>query len=148
MEFVSHYGTARRKPPTAHRRERMTFWSVLIVDDSATIRRIICKLFMREGDFEVCGEAENGQQAIAKATELKPALIVTDLSMPVMNGLVATRILRKLMPNVPIILYSAHIDAYVEKEALAAGASAVVPKSDAVAVLIEKSRQLLHDLAA
>jgi DNA-binding NarL/FixJ family response regulator len=126
----------------------MTLWSVLIVDDSATIRGIICKLFMREGDFEVCGEAENGQQAIEKALALKPALIVTDLSMPVMNGLVATRILRKLMPNVPIILYSAHSDAYVEKEALAAGASAVVPKSDAVAVLIAKSRQLLHDLAA
>jgi len=148
MEFVPHRGAARRKPPTAHRRESMTLWSVLIVDDSPAIRKIICKLFMSEGDFEVCGEAENGQQAIAKALELKPALIVTDLSMPVMNGLVATRILRKLMPNVPIILYSAHIDPYVEKEALAAGASTVVPKSDAVAVLIGKSRQLLDDLAA
>src|SRR5579864_694353 len=74
MEFVSHHGTARGKPPTAHRRERMTLWSVLIVDDSATIRGIICKLFMREGDFEVCGEAENGQQAIEKALALKPAL--------------------------------------------------------------------------
>ena len=60
--------------------------------------------------------------AIEKALDLKPVLIVTDLSMPVMNGLVATRILRKLMPKVPIILYSAHIDPHVEKEALAAGA--------------------------
>ena len=126
----------------------MTVWSVLIVDDSPIIRKLICELFTREGDFEICGEAENGQQAIAKALELKPALIVTDLSMPVMNGLVATRILKKLMPNVPIILYSAHIDPYVEKEALAAGASAVVPKSDAVLLLIERSRCLLRDLAA
>lgn len=126
----------------------MTLWSVLIVDDSPAIRKVICELFMREGDFEVCGEAENGQQAIEKAQELKPALIVTDLSMPVMNGLVATRILRKLMPRVPIILYSAHIDAYVEKEALTAGALAVVPKSDVVALLIDRSRRLLQNLAA
>ena len=126
----------------------MTVWSVLIVDDSPIIRKVICELFTREGDFEICGEAENGQQAIAKALELKPALIVTDLSMPVMNGLVATRILRQLMPSVPIILYSAHIDRHVEKDALAAGASAVVPKSDAVLLLIERSRCLLRDLAA
>lgn len=126
----------------------MTLWSVLIVDDSPTIRKVICELFTREGDFEVCGEAENGQEAIEKALDLKPALIVTDLSMPVMNGLVATRILRKLMPMVPIILYSAHIDPHVEKEALAAGASAVVSKSDAVAQLIERSRRLLRDVAA
>ena len=147
MELVSHR-VARGEPPTAHRRERMTLWSVLIVDDSPAIRKVICELFMREGDFEVCGEAENGQQAIEKAQELKPALIVTDLSMPVMNGLVATRILRKLMPRVPIILYSAHIDAYVEKEALTAGALAVVPKSDVVALLIDRSRRLLQNLAA
>jgi len=121
----------------------MTAWSVLIVDDSPAIRKVICELFTREGDFEVCGQAENGQLAIEMAKELQPALIVTDLSMPVMNGLEATRILRKLMPEIPIILYSAHIDAYVEKEALAAGASAVVPKSEVVALLIARSRNLL-----
>jgi len=126
----------------------MTVWSVLIVDDNQTIRKVICQLFTREGDFEVCAEAENGQQAIEKALDSKPALIVTDLSMPVMNGLVATRILKRLMPQVPIILYSAYIDPHVEKEALAAGASAVVPKSDAVALLIERSRRLLRDVAA
>jgi CheY-like chemotaxis protein len=146
MELLSHQIAARA--PTAHRRERMTSWSVLIVDDSPTMRKVICELFTREGDFEVCGEAENGQAAIEKAVDLKPALIVTDLSMPVMNGLVATRILRKLMPKIPIILYSAHIDPHVEKEALAAGASAVVPKSDAVLLLIERSRRLLRNLAA
>jgi len=123
-------------------------WSVLIVDDSAAIRKIVCELFTREGDFEVCGAAENGQQAIDMAQRIKPALIVTDLSMPVMNGLDETRILRKQMPEIPVILYSAHIDAFVEKEALAAGASAVVPKSDVVDLLIARSRKLLQDRAA
>lgn len=126
----------------------MAPWPVLIVDDSAIIRKVICELFTREGDFEVCGEAENGQEAIELAQELKPALIVTDLSMPVMNGLDEARILRRLMPEIPIVLYSAHIDSLVEKEARAAGASAVVPKSEAVALLIERSRQLLEGRAA
>lgn len=126
----------------------MSAWSVLIVDDSEVIRKVICELFTREGDFEVCGEAENGQQAIEMAERIRPALIVTDLSMPVMNGLEETRILRERMPEIPIILYSAHIDSFVEKEALAAGASAVVPKSDVVALLIARSRDLLNHRAA
>ncbi len=126
----------------------MTVWSVLIVDDSPAIRKVVCELYTREGDFQVCGEAENGQQAIDMAQQLKPDIIVTDLSMPVMNGLVSTRILRKMMPEVPIILYSAHIDSFVEKEGLAVGASIVVPKSDAVALLIDRSRRLLQDRAA
>jgi len=126
----------------------MTTWSVLIVDDSAVIRKVICELFTREGDFEVCGEAANGQEAIEMAQQIRPALIVTDLSMPVMNGLEETRILSRLMPEIPIILYSAHIDSFVEKEALAAGASAVVPKSEVVALLIAKSRELVQGRAA
>jgi len=61
--------------------------TILIVDDNFYIRREVGKLFKRESDFEVCGEAENGKEAIAKALELHPDLIVLDLSMPVMNGL-------------------------------------------------------------
>jgi two-component system chemotaxis response regulator CheB len=103
---------------------------------------------VREGDFEVCGNANNGRDGIEKARLLKPSLIVTDISMPIMNGLEETRILKKLQPSVPVIIYSAHIDRYVEKEALAAGASAVVSKGDPVTVLIEMSRQLLEERAA
>jgi chemotaxis response regulator CheB len=59
---------------------------VLIVDDNASIREALCELFKREADFAVCGDAENGKEAIEKAKELRPDLIVLDLSMPVMNG--------------------------------------------------------------
>ena len=79
---------------------------------------------------------------------MKPQLIVTDLSMPVMNGLEETRELKKLMPAVPIILYSAHMDRFVEKEALAAGASAAVAKIDVVAKLVSTARDLMTGLAA
>jgi DNA-binding NarL/FixJ family response regulator len=95
--------------------------SVLLVDDNPSIRNIVCELFTREGDFEVCGQAENGRETIEKAQLLQPALIVTDLSMPLMNGLEETRILKKLMPAVPVVVFSAHIDPFVEEKALAAG---------------------------
>jgi DNA-binding NarL/FixJ family response regulator len=122
--------------------------SVLVVDDNPTVRKIICELFTREGDFEVCGQAENGQDAIEKAKTLQPALIVTDLAMPLMNGLEETRLLTKLMPGVPVIIYSAHIDGFMEKECLEAGASAVLSKAGNVTVLIEKARHLLQEIAA
>ena len=126
----------------------MPLRSVLVVDDNPDIRKALCELFTREGDFEVCGEAENGREAIEKAQLLQPALIVTDLSMPLMNGLEETRILRQLMPYVPVIIYSSHSEALVEKEALAAGASAVISKSEAAKVLIAKARELLDQIAA
>ena len=123
-------------------------WTVLVVDDNPVVRKLICELFTREADFQVSGEAANGREAIDKALASEPDLIVTDLSMPLMNGLEETCALKKLMPAVPVILYSAHIDSFVEKEALSAGASAVVPKSDVVARLISTSRTLLNPLAA
>jgi two-component system chemotaxis response regulator CheY len=121
--------------------------SVLIVDDSPVMRKALCELLTRE-EFKVCGEAENGEEAIEKAQSLRPALIITDLSMPILNGLELTRILKTLMPAVPVIIYTAHSNPSVDREALAAGASAVVSKSDAGASLLEKARQLLDEIAA
>src|SRR5437762_1935996 len=83
------------------RRGQMAVWSVLIVDDTPAIRKVISDLFTREGDFQVCGQAEDGQRGVEMALQLRPALIVTDLSMPVMNGLEEMRILRKLLPEIP-----------------------------------------------
>ena len=118
-------------------------WSVLVVDDNSSVRKLICELFTRESDFQVCGEADNGREAILRAQEFEPDLIVTDLSMPLMNGLEETCTLKKLMPEVPVIIYSAHMDAFFEKEALAAGASAAVAKTDVVATLIPTARALV-----
>jgi len=63
--------------------------SVLIADDQEVIRRMLCFLFDSQSDFEVCGEAENGQEAVEMAQVLRPDLIMLDLSMPVMNGIEA-----------------------------------------------------------
>jgi two-component system, chemotaxis family, chemotaxis protein CheY len=123
-------------------------WSALIVDDNAFIRQTLCDIFKRGGDFEVCGEAENGKEGIEKAQELHPDLIVLDLSMPVMNGLDAARALKRLMPTVPLIMFSEYSNTLSEQEARSAGISALVSKSEHVSVLVEKARSLLYDIAA
>jgi DNA-binding NarL/FixJ family response regulator len=117
--------------------------TVLIVDDYAVIRRALCKRFALEVDFAVCGEAENGWEAIAKAQALHPDVIVMDLSMPVMNGLDAARVLSRIMPNVPIIMFSAYCDAFTENEAQSVGISALVPKSEDMSALVRTARTSL-----
>jgi YesN/AraC family two-component response regulator len=122
--------------------------SVLLVDDNAVIRQALCRLFTSEAGFEICGEAENGQKAIEKAQELRPDLIVMDLSMPVMNGIEAVRVLKRLMPKVPVIIFSEYSDVFSEKEARSAGVSALVSKAEHVSLLLGKARALLYDVAA
>src|SRR5438876_10278960 len=122
--------------------------SVLIVDDNPWIRKVLCERFQRGADLVVCGEAENGEEAIEKAQQRRPALIVLDLSMPVMNGLDAARILRRLMPSVPLIMYSAFGDKLIERQARLIGIRALVSKSQDAAVLISKARSLLTPRAA
>ncbi len=114
---------------------------VLVVDDNAFIRQVLCRVFTSAAGFDVCREAENGRDAIEKAQALHPDLIVMDLSMPVMNGIDATRALKMLMPTVPATVFS-------EKEARSAGISALVSKSEHVSVLIDKVRALLYPAAA
>jgi len=122
--------------------------SVLIVDDTRSIRRALRAIFGSERDFAVCGEAENGREAIQKAQELHPDLIVLDFSMPVMNGVEAASVLRRLMPTVPVIVFSDYSDVFSAEEARSIGISALVSKSDHISVLVNKARALLDPLAA
>lgn len=122
--------------------------SVLIVDDNPLIRQALCELFTCEGDFDVCAEAGDGKDAIEKAQLFHPDLIVTDLSMPVMNGLEEARALRELMPTVPVIVFTAFISSALEKEAAASGVSAIISKSEHATLLIETARALLDQMAA
>jgi DNA-binding NarL/FixJ family response regulator len=117
--------------------------SILIVDDSALVRRNL-RLFLEEhADWKVCGEAENGREGIDKALQLSPQLIVMDLSMPVMNGLQAARELRRLLPKVPVLMFTTFCNPLIEKEALASGVTAVKCKSEGIASLGESIQRLL-----
>jgi two-component system chemotaxis response regulator CheY len=118
--------------------------SVLIADDNAFVRQRLAELFSREPDFEVCAVAENGKMAIDDAQELHPDLILLDFSMPVMNGIDAARALKGLMPEVPIVMFSIHGDAFTEKEARSAGVAALVSKFEDVSELLSIARKLLY----
>jgi DNA-binding NarL/FixJ family response regulator len=104
--------------------------SILIVDDSLPVRRMLRSFVEARTDFEVCGEAVNGLDAIEKARTLHPDLIVMDLSMPVMNGLEAGAVLKAILPKVPIVMYTVHDAAAMKVQALAAGVRAVIQKHD------------------
>ena len=83
----------------------------------------------------VCGEAGDGIDAIAKAGELRPSVIILDLSMPRMNGLEAARVLRSMMNDVVIILFTSFADMVPSSDATAAGINAVVSKDDFVGLI-------------
>src|ERR1700683_4402610 len=84
--------------------------TILVADDDPVIRKTRCRLFEVEKDYDVCAEASNGQEAIELALKHRPELIILDLSMPVLNGMDAARELKKLMPSVPIILFTQYSD--------------------------------------
>jgi DNA-binding NarL/FixJ family response regulator len=120
---------------------------ILIVDDSALIRRIIRETLEQQNGWEVSGEAANGREAIEKAQELRPDLIVLDLAMPVMNGLEAARALKRLLPRVPVLMFTNFDAAHLKREALAAGISAVVSKSGSLQSLVSAIQGLLEPAA-
>jgi len=102
---------------------------VLIVDDNLQLRRII-RDQVEDAGLEVCGEAADGLEAIEKARELKPDLIILDLSMPRMNGIDAAKQLAVICPGVPILLYTMHADVLRGRRELPSGVSKVVAKNE------------------
>ena len=121
--------------------------SVLIAEDHVLLRQAICSLFDAQQDFEVCGDAENGKEAVDMAQSLHPDLIVLDLSMPVMNGLEAAHALRRFAPETPIVVFSDYVDLLSEQEARAWGISALVSKREPASALLDKARAALHSTA-
>jgi two-component system, chemotaxis family, chemotaxis protein CheY len=118
--------------------------AVVIVDDNAAVRKTVGHAFLEDG-FRFYGEAENGAEGIEVIKQLKPDLAILDLSMPVMNGLQAAIVLRKLFPSMPIILFSLYGDGSMKAEAARAGVDAVISKTEDILVLIHKARELLSN---
>ena len=94
--------------------------TILVVDDHPFVRKGITAIV--DGEFEVCGEATNGKEALEKVLALQPDLVLMDVSMPVMSGIEATRQIRSLSPSTPIIIVSMHDSRQIELEAKQAGA--------------------------
>jgi DNA-binding NarL/FixJ family response regulator len=107
---------------------------ILIADDSPSVRRAVRSMFEREG-WEVCGEAKTGREAIEKAQESRPTVIVLDLAMPEMDGLSAAAVLRQILPETKLVLFTMYGDSITAGMAESAGISAVVNKTSATTLL-------------
>src|SRR5260221_1791925 len=103
---------------------------ILIADDHILIRRGIRTLLESHAGWEVCGEATTGGEAINKAKELKPDIVVLDIGMPEMNGPEAAKRIRKESPNTDILILSVHYSDQLIREIIEAGARGYVLKSD------------------
>ncbi|MDQ1404722.1 MAG: hypothetical protein QOG55_351 [Acidobacteriaceae bacterium] len=104
---------------------------VLIVDDHAVIRRGVQGILSTYPEWDLCGEADNGQDAIRLAGELAPEVVIMDVSMPGMNGLEATRIIHDVLPETKVLLLTLHSSSEFVRSAFRAGARGYVLKSDA-----------------
>ena len=118
---------------------------VMVVDDHAVIRRGVQGILHAFPEWELCGEAENGQEAIRLAETLKPDMIIMDVSMPGLNGLEATRIIRNMLPDTKILLLTLHSSTELVRSAFRAGARGYVLKSDAEQELVRALNVLAGD---
>jgi DNA-binding NarL/FixJ family response regulator len=100
---------------------------ILIADDNDMVRCGVTGILSSMTDWEVCGEAKDGSEALRKARELLPDLILLDISMPGQSGLEAARLLRQELPKVKIIIMSLHDPIHLLPRALEAGAHACGP---------------------
>ena len=113
---------------------------VVLADDHVTVRHGLKLLIDSQADMKVVGEASDGEAAIRQALELKPDVVVMDISMPGMNGLSATRALKKVQPGARIITLTRHADDAYLQELLRAGVSGYVLKRSAPTELLHAIR--------
>ncbi len=104
---------------------------ILIVDDSPLVRRRLRDMLQRHSEWEVCGEAASGRDALDKVQLAQPDLIVLDFLMPGMNGLQTAKEIGKLMPAIPILMFTMHLSRQLVEEARNVGIRGAVAKSDA-----------------
>jgi CheY-like chemotaxis protein len=117
---------------------------ILVADDSDTVRRVL-RTYLTQQDLDVCGEAADGEDTIEQARKLKPDLILLDAAMPRTNGIVAASVLKEMMPNVLIVLFTMYSEAITRafpNKGLAV--DAVVAKAEGMSRLADCVQNLLR----
>jgi DNA-binding NarL/FixJ family response regulator len=114
---------------------------VVLADDHATVRHGLKLMIDAEPDMKVVGEANDGHEALRRVRELKPDVVVMDISMPGMNGLAATRALKETQPQAVIVTLTRHADEAYLQELLRAGVSGYVLKRSAPTELLHAIRR-------
>lgn len=102
---------------------------ILIADDKLQVRRVLRRLIEGHQDWDVCAEAEDGIQAVDRADQFRPDVIILDLAMPKLNGFEAAARISKLLPDVPILMFTLYVSPQVEMEAAKVGVQRVISKS-------------------
>lgn len=118
---------------------------ILIADDHELVRGALRAVLESAGPWEVL-EAQDGEQALTQAQNLRPDLIILDLAMPVLDGFSAIAILKRLLPDTPILVHTLYFSPLVVRKALKAGAQKVVPKSNS-AMIVATVRDVLQPKA-
>lgn len=104
---------------------------ILVADDHDILRRGLKQLLTSHPGWQVCAEARTGREAVSLAEEHKPDIVVIDIGMPDLNGLEATRLIRKALPKIGIVILTLHFSDQLVKDIVEAGARAYVMKADA-----------------
>lgn len=117
---------------------------ILIADDHELLRQGVRTMLEKEKDWQICGEATDGEDAVAKAAALRPDLVILDINMPVLNGLMAVRQILRNRPETKVLVFTVHDSDQTAKEIRAAGAHGYLSKSNASDDLLKVVRNLLE----
>jgi len=130
------------KPASVRKTSRLV--RILLADDHDVVRKGLRTLLETQKDWTVCAEASNGQEAVRMATELKPRIVVLDLQMSGLDGLEATRQIKKKSPRTDVVVFTMHDTEYLIREVLYAGARAFVLKTEGGNKLIHAIQAILR----
>ena len=128
----------------AVQRTEMKNARLLIVDDHEIFRRGLRALLEPSSEWQICGEAVDGLDAVEQCKSLKPDIVVLDVSMPGLNGLEAARLIRRENPESKIVIITQHDSPQIRSAALEAGARAFVTKSEVGSELVSALRNLIQ----
>ncbi len=115
---------------------------ILLVDDHEIVRHGLRMMLETRADWEVCGEATNGRDAVTEAVRLQPAVVIMDITMPLLNGLEATRQIKRALPQTQVLILTMHESETLVRELLTAGAIGYLLKSDTGRCLLEAVEKL------
>lgn len=116
---------------------------VVIVDDVKDLRTLVGMAFRRDGRLQVLATAADGQEGLDAVRQHRPDVVLMDVSMPVMDGITATRKLKEEFPELPVVILTGYGDDRLQQEALQAGADAFFDKSEALPAVVDAVAALL-----